>query len=193
MASRMGLDRRAVVEAAVGVVDREGAEALTMARLAAELGIRAPSLYAHVRGQAGLRRELWLWAVSDLGDRLREAVMGRSGRDALVAFATSLRDYARTHPGRYRLTLDPPRPLDEEARKARRRANSAFEAVVRSFGLEGAAATDAGRALRAAVHGFVGLEALDAMGDDGVDASFEHMLDLLARGFASARATVVVV
>jgi AcrR family transcriptional regulator len=188
MASRVGLDQRAVVEAAVAIVDRDGVDALTMARLAADLGIRAPSLYAHVRGQGGLRRELWLWAVSDLGDRLRDSVMGRSGREALLAFASALRDYARDNPGRYQLTLDPPKPLDDEAVAVRRRANSAFQAVIRSYGLHGSEAVHAGRAVRAAIHGFVGLEAADAMGDDDVDASFAHLLDLLARGLGSPRA-----
>src|SRR3954453_19355691 len=137
MGSRLGLDRRAVVTAAIGVVDRDGMAGLTMTRLAEELGIRLPSLYAHVRGQLDLRRELWMWAVADLGDRLRDSGMGPSGEDALFAFATELRDYARRHPGRYQLTLDPPVPFDEEAAAVRHRANEPFRAMVRSFGLEG--------------------------------------------------------
>ena len=192
MASRVGLDRKAVVVAAIDIVDREGPAALTMARLAADLGIRAPSLYAHVAGQAGLRRELWMWTVTDLGDRLRDTVMGRSGEDAFVAFATAFRDYARAYPGRYQLTLEPPQPLDDEALTVGRRANSAFQAVIRSFGLDGVEAVHTGRALRAAIHGFVALEARYAMSAEGVDESFERMLRMLARGLASARTAELV-
>lgn len=182
MASRVGLDRRAVVTAAVGIVDREGVAALSLARLATDLGIRAPSLYAHVDGLQGLRRELWLWAVNDLGELLRASVMGRSGDEALFAFATAFRDYAVRFPGRYRLTLDPPDPFDDEAAAVRRRANEAFQAVIRSFGLDREQATHIGRALRAAIHGFVTLEADDALGDDDVDESFRQMVTLLAKG-----------
>ncbi len=182
MASRVGLDRRAVVAAAARLVDGEGVAALTLARLAADLGIRAPSLYAHVDGLHGLRRELWLWAVDDLGDRLRTSVMGRSGEDALFAFAAAFRDYAVRFPGRYRLTLDPPVPFDDEAAAVRRRANEPFRAVIRSFGLDRVRATHAGRALRAAIHGFVTLEADDALGDEDVDESFRQMVTLLANG-----------
>lgn len=189
MASRVGLDRRAVVAAAFEIVDREAVGALTMTRLADELGIRLPSLYAHLKGQLDLRRELWLWAVSDLGDRLGEAVMGRSGEDALLAFATELRDYARRHPGRYQLTLDPPVPFDEEAAAVRRHANAPFRAVVRSFGLDGAEATHVGRALRAAIHGFVTLEAQDALGRDDTDESFRHLVEWLSRGLRPTRVT----
>jgi AcrR family transcriptional regulator len=182
MASRMGLDRRAVVAAAVEIVDRDGSAALTMTRLADSLGIRLPSLYAHVRGQLDLRRELWLWAVADMGDLLGESVMGRSGEDALHAFATTLRTYARDWPGRYQLTLDPPVPFDDEAAEVRRRANAPFRAVIRSFGLDDRTAVHVGRALRAAIHGFVALEARDAIGHDDTDESFSELVRLLSRG-----------
>lgn len=182
MASRVGLDRNAVVSAAVGIVDREGVAALSLARLADHLGIRTPSLYAHVHGQRGLRRELWLWAVADLGEVLRASVMGRSGEDALFAFATAFRDYAIRYPGRYQLTLDPPEPFDEQADATRRRANEAFLAAIRSFGVDHAQAVHAGRALRAAIHGFVTLESDDVLGRDGVDESFRQMVTLLAKG-----------
>src|SRR3954469_22336848 len=186
MASRLGLDRRAVVTAAVGIVDRDGIASLTMTKLAEELGIRLPSLYAHVRGQLDLRREMWLWAVADLGDRLGEAVMGGRGEEALLAFATELRDYARRHPGRYQLTLDPPVPFDEEAAAVRRRANAPFRAVVRSFGLEDEQAVHVGRALRAAIHGFVALESYDALALQGADDSFRELIALLCRGLQPA-------
>src|SRR4051794_32495993 len=188
MASRVGLDRGAVVQAAIDIVDRDGVDALTMARLAASLGIRVPSLYAHVAGQAGLRRELWVWTVSDLGEHLGESVMGRSGHEALAAFATAFRDYARTRPGRYQLTLPPPQPLDDEAVETGRRANRAFAAVIRSFGLSETEAVHVGRAVRSAIHGFIGLEARYALGPENVDDSFAHLLALLARGLAPTEA-----
>jgi len=190
MASRVGLDRAAVVRAAIDIVDSQGVEALTMARLAASLGIRVPSLYAHVPGQAGLRRELWMWTVSDLGERLRESVMGRSGFEALASFATAFRDYAHGYPGRYQLTLSPPEPLDGEALEVGRRANAAFAAVIRSYGLTGADAAHLGRAVRAAIHGFVGLESRYALGPENVDESFEHLLLLLSRGMTPASRVV---
>lgn len=182
MATRVGLDRATVVATAGAIVDRDGTAGLTMTRLADELGIRLPSLYAHVRGQLDLRRELWMWAVGDLGDRLGDVVMGRSGEEALFAIATELRDYARRHPGRYQLTLDPPVPLDDEAAAVRRRANAPFRAVIRSFGLDEKSGAHVGRAVRSAIHGFVTLESMNSIGDEGTDESFRHMVELLSRG-----------
>ena len=201
MASRFGLDRAAVVQAAIDIVDRDGVDALTMARLAASLGIRVPSLYAHVPGQTGLRRELWMWTVNDLGERLRargvttvvnlrspQEMMGRSGHEALAAFATAFRDYARAWPGRYQLTLTPPVPLDDDALEVGRRANSAFDAVIRSFGLTGEEAVHLGRAVRSAIHGFIGLESRYSLGPESIDESFAHLLTLLARGLVPTAA-----
>lgn len=182
MATRLGVDRSAVVAAAIAIVDRHGSATLTLTQVADELGMRLPSLYAHIRGQVDLRRHLWLWAVSDLGDRLGQSVMGRSGEEALQAFAAELRRYAHRYPGRYQLTLDPPRPLDEEAAAVRRRANEPFKAVIRSFGLTGPAAVHAGRALRAAIHGFVTLEVSEAIAENGADESFRVLVDTLCRG-----------
>lgn len=48
------LTRAVLVEHALAIVDREGLEALTMRRLAADLGVRAPSLYNHVTGKDDL-------------------------------------------------------------------------------------------------------------------------------------------
>src|SRR6478735_9052887 len=80
MATQVGLDHDAVVEAAGELVDEAGVEALTLARLAARLGIRSQSLYAHVDGLDGLLRDLALDSVRTLGDELRSSVIGTSGR-----------------------------------------------------------------------------------------------------------------
>jgi AcrR family transcriptional regulator len=50
-ATRAPVSRGLAVERAVGVADREGIEAVTMRRLARELGVEAASLYHHVSGK----------------------------------------------------------------------------------------------------------------------------------------------
>ncbi|WP_017622750.1 TetR/AcrR family transcriptional regulator [Nocardiopsis chromatogenes] len=51
---RTTLNRPRVVEAAVGLADAEGVEALTMRRLGRELGVEAMALYNHVGGKDDL-------------------------------------------------------------------------------------------------------------------------------------------
>lgn len=56
--TRRVLSREAVIDAALRVVDTEGLEALSMRRVAQELGTGAASLYAHVAGKEELVEEM---------------------------------------------------------------------------------------------------------------------------------------
>lgn len=85
---RMGLDAGRVVEAAAGIADADGLEAVTLARVAADLGVRAPSLYNHVDGRRDLLRAIAVLGVRELTAALREATVGRSGAEALAAVSS---------------------------------------------------------------------------------------------------------
>jgi AcrR family transcriptional regulator len=76
MAKRLGINRDAVIRAAAKIADDEGWDALTLARVAAKLRVRPPSLYNHVGGLEGLRRELKVLALRDLNTALSRATKG---------------------------------------------------------------------------------------------------------------------
>jgi AcrR family transcriptional regulator len=156
MATQVGLDHDAVVAAAGELVDEAGVEALTLARLAAVLGVRSQSLYAHVDGLDGLLRDLALDSVRRLGDDLRSSVIGRSGRDALEAIAEAYWDFATAHPGRYAATIRDPGG-DDELNEANLRAAEALTRVLESFGLSGTDEVHAHRAVWSGIHGFLTL------------------------------------
>ena len=102
---RRGLDRAAVVEAAAVLADAEGLEQLTLARLAHDLGIRTPSLYNHVEGLDGLRRELALLGLALLEARMARATVGKARVDAVLALAKTYRGFAHEHPALYTTSL----------------------------------------------------------------------------------------
>ena len=180
---RMGLDAGRVVEAAAGIADADGLEAVTLARVAADLGVRAPSLYNHVDGRSDLLRAIAVLGVRELTAALREAAVGRSSADALTAGAHAYRAYARAHPGRYAATLAAPTRGDEEHRAAASEAVDVMLAIMRGWDLEGDDAIHAVRAFRSSVHGFVAIEAADGFGMAvDVDASFDRLVATLAGG-----------
>ena len=92
-----------VVAAAQAVLDADGIEALTMRRLAEDLGIKAPSLYKHVSDKAALEAALIEDALFTMGDALHSAVRtpGRAG--ALARLLRAYRSSSLEHPNRYRL------------------------------------------------------------------------------------------
>jgi AcrR family transcriptional regulator len=181
---RAGLDAAAVVEAAARLADAEGLESLTLARLASALGVRAPSLYAHVDGLEDLRRRLGARGARELADELGRAAAGRAGSEALSAVAEAYREYARAHPGTYAAVQ---RARDLSASPGGAEAAAAVVdvvlAVLRGYGLEGADALHATRAIRAALHGFALLESVGGFALElSVDDSFARLVAMLDAG-----------
>lgn len=92
--ARRTLNRQRVLEAALAHADRHGLEALSMHKLGAELGVKAMSLYNHVKDKDdvldGLVELLWSEVVAETptGD----------WRSAMRHLAMSLRAVVRRHP-----------------------------------------------------------------------------------------------
>jgi AcrR family transcriptional regulator len=185
--TRPRLDAATVVAAAGRIADAEGLEAVTLARVAAELGVRPPSLYNHVDGLAGLRRAMARAAVDELAAAIRDAAVGRARADALRAVAVAIREFARAHPGRYPLTVRAPPPGDEAGRAAAARAIEPLLAVLAGWAIEGDAAIHLVRVLRSCVHGFVSLETAGGFGLPlDVDRSFELLIEALVAAMEAA-------
>jgi AcrR family transcriptional regulator len=177
---RAGLTPQRVVEEAGAVADAAGLDRLTLTAVAERFGVAIPSLYKHVRGLDGLRRDLAVLAVRELTAALSRATVGRAGRDALHAMADAYRAYATAHPGRYAASVRAPDPGDSEHLAAAADALDIFFAVLAGYGVRGDDAIDAIRGLRAAMHGFVTLEAGGGFGmPQSVDASYHRLVDAL--------------
>ena len=184
---RQGLDPGRVVTAAAEIADAEGIEAVSLARVAGELGVRSPSLYVHVAGLPALRRELALLGVRELTAAMREAAVGRSGPDALAALSRAYRGYALTHPGRYAASVRAPDPGDEEHARAAAEAVAVLSAVLREWDLDGDDAVHAVRGIRGALHGFVAVERMGGFAlDVSVDESFERLVAALSAGLGQS-------
>ncbi len=185
-ASRQTLDRRAVIRAAADLVNAEGVEALTINRLARELRVQPPSLYNHIGGLAELWRELALLNVRALGDCLMNAAVGKSGTEGVLALAGAYRAYIKSAPGLYMSSLRASGNLsqpDPELQEAEERVVRVALALVESFGLSGAEAIHAVRALRSAIHGFVTLEIAGGFGLPlELDESFHRLIETIIRG-----------
>lgn len=154
---RAGLTSDRVVRAAAELADEVGFEETTISAVARVLGVRVASLYSHVDGSTGLQEGVARLALDELADLAAAALAGRSGKEALVAFAATYRDYARAHPGRYaatRLRLSP----DSPAVAAGRRHAELTRAVLRGYPLDEQDTVHAVRLLGSVVHGYTDLE-----------------------------------
>jgi AcrR family transcriptional regulator len=137
--------RRAEIAAvARRLLDSEGPRALSMRRIAAELGMQAPSLYEHVGSKAQLEADVIASGLAEWSSALATA-----GRD-LAAVAASYRAFAVANPALYELMTG--RPLPRDLLPLGLEAGAA-KPLIELLGDE-----DAARAVWAAAHGLVSLE-----------------------------------
>jgi AcrR family transcriptional regulator len=157
MGVKVGLDRDRVVAAAAELLEADPAGGPpTLTTVAARLGVRTQSLYAHVDGADGLRRDLALHALVELTERLRTAAIGVAGRDAVGAIVRAYVAFASDHPGLYAASMRAPGD-DPELRAAIRDAMEPLNLVFASYGLAPADAAHWYRMVFSFVYGFAAL------------------------------------
>lgn len=143
-----GLDRAQIVERAIAVMDSEGLRALTLRRLAGELGVEASALYWHFASKDDLCRDV----VRTVGEQLEGVGTTRGApRRRLEHHLRAVRDHWRAHPGVLELSRQfPPSAAGAVARHGL--------ALVEALGVAPAEALECYRSLSWTVTGFVMLE-----------------------------------
>jgi AcrR family transcriptional regulator len=183
---RQGLDTEIVTEAAARIVDADGLAALTLARLATELGVAAPSLYKHVAGLDDLLLRVTTLSIRRLTDDLTAAVLGRSGRQALLSVAQAYRSFAIKHASLYALTQSGIDPNSTVQRTEAARAVEILGAAIRSYNVPDDRLVHAIRVVRAGLHGFADIEARGGFQMPlSVDESFLVLIEALDASLSS--------
>ena len=108
----------------------------SVSAIARRVGVQPASVYGHVRDLAAIRDGVHLLALSELADRIGDAVAGRSGRAALAAMADAHRAYARERPGAWE-ALQRPATAATAASAPAARVASLTLAVLRGYDLAG--------------------------------------------------------
>ena len=188
MTRRAGISNGSVLSAAAELVNSEGLEALSLTALAASLGVRTPSLYNHVAGLAGIRRQLALKGTRELSERLARSAIGKSEDDAVEAMAGAYRAYVREQPGVYAAGVQAADPEDTELQAAEGDTVQVVLQVLEAYGLSGDDALHAVRGLRSVVHGFASLEVSGGFGLAlDLDESFSRLVRSYIAGLHASR------
>ncbi len=105
-----------IVDTALELLEQDGPEGLTMRAVAEAMGIRAPSLYKHVRSKDDLEALLMAEAFRGMGAELHGAIAGArkggSKTTALAELGQAYRRWAVAHPHLYRLVTGGPLPRE---------------------------------------------------------------------------------
>jgi AcrR family transcriptional regulator len=136
--------QREILAAARDLLAREGEDALTVARLAGALSIKAPSLYKHFAGKRQIEAGLIAQGFVELATALEAA-------GTLAGFGEIYRGFALREPALYRLMTAGPLPRDELPDGVEARAAAPLIAAAGGD-------PDRARAIWAFAHGMVMLE-----------------------------------
>ena len=184
--------REQIVAIGRDLLEEGGPEAVTMQAVAERVGVRAPSLYKHVRDRDDLLAAVVAMTMVDLAERIEAAAHGTDPLRTIVAHARLMRAFAQERPHGYGLAFGAvpgvPRP-DREA--SQRSLRPLLDAMARAVGEEHA--LDGARLLTAWANGFITMELIGAlrMGGD-VDGAWEWGLERIVSTLgatASAPAT----
>ncbi|MFI0922911.1 TetR/AcrR family transcriptional regulator [Streptomyces sp. NPDC021012] len=93
-APRASLTPGRIAEVAIGIADREGFAAVTMRKVAAELGVAPMAAYRHVDG----KDELWALMVDRVSTEMEPPAAGEGWRDTLRTHAHRTREGMLRHP-----------------------------------------------------------------------------------------------
>jgi AcrR family transcriptional regulator len=116
------VQREAIADVAWNLLSIEGESALTMRRIAAALGVSAPSLYKHVADREGIIALVQERTLVEGATHMQRAISRAQSNPALAA-ALAYRRWAVRHPAQYLLTNARPLlrdrlPPDVESRAA---------------------------------------------------------------------------
>lgn len=164
------------------LANENGIDGLSMNELAAALGIRPPSLYAHVDGIDAVRRLLALHGLRELEQGVARVTAGKSGPEAVRALMYGYRNFARKNPGVYSAMLPKAPQSDTVWREAVDQLVRTLLSSLHGYRLEGPEAVHVLRAMRSLVHGFVSLESSRAHSHPvSRDASFTWLVEAFLR------------
>jgi AcrR family transcriptional regulator len=181
MLKRRGLTREGVVTTAAALMDAAGnSDAITLADLATHFHVKVPSLYNHVNGIVDLRDAVTLQTYEQFDAALRDAVVGKSADDALMAVALSARRFAHEHPGLYPLLM---RPMGEAFSGPGQRIIDLLMAIMAAYNLSDSDALHAIRGVRSIMHGFVDIERSGGFGLPlDLDESYRRLVTVFIQG-----------
>jgi AcrR family transcriptional regulator len=108
---REPLSRERVLRTAMKIADHEGLEALSMRRLASEVGVEAMSLYYYVKGKDEILSGIVELAISEI----EPPVPGKDPRAVIRAAAISYHDALRRHPWAHGIITGTIKRLDGSA------------------------------------------------------------------------------
>jgi AcrR family transcriptional regulator len=180
------VDKETIVQQAQQMIEDEGLDHLSLSKLAAALGVKAPSLYRHVGNKLGLLRGVNLLTLEKLFaamDQAQAETAVDTPEAQLLAILRAYRQFAHANPRAYMLAMannnDDLRPDEDLLVQMVLPIQEIMAAITGP-----AQSLAALRGALALVHGFVMLELTDQLRRGGdLTEAFEQATQAYLRGW----------
>ncbi len=179
------LTRDELIETAWELVEANGFDQLSLSKLAAEFGVKAPSLYRHVKNKAALLKAINEYTESQLYEVFRIALSNTPDdpSEQLQAIVHGLRRFALAHPITYTLMYTTRTPASRPDPTTQEQAILPLQALMAQISGE-VSSLHALRGLFALVHGFAMLEINEQLRREGdIGEAFQRSVEAYLRGW----------
>lgn len=176
----------ALLSAAETVLDRDGADAVTVRSVAKEAGVAPMGVYNRFTNKDGLLAALAIRAFDDLAAAIQVQSDPGAPADRLRRACQGYRRFALAHPARYALIFAAGSPAADPASPVTARGREVFSILVDMVaGLSvraGIDPVDAAQVMWNGQHGAVTLELAGVSQTPDAAATFTQTMDVLIRG-----------
>ena len=181
---KAGLSRTTIIEMAADIADERGIADVTLKVLAAELGVKPPSLYKHFNGGLDeLNKELMLYGWHLLESKITKVAIGRAKDDAITAICYAYRNFAAEHKGLFEAIQWYNMYQSEEHLQATQGMVSVFFQVLDSYELNEKQKVHIVRMFRGFLQGFSSIESHGGYGNPlSINDSFDFALKTILKG-----------
>ena len=178
------MSKRSIIDTAIRIADAKGLANVTLKELAAELGVKSPSLYKHIPG--GLRElyeEIMVYSWRSIDHEIMRSAVGKSKDDAIKAMCHAFRNFAVQHPGAFEVLQWHNSYASDLNKQATKGIIASLDQVLEAYHMTEEQKLHILRFLRGFVQGFSTIETHSGFGDPvSIDDSFEFAIEIIING-----------
>lgn len=153
-----GITKDEIIKEAKVLIKENGLSSFSLHSLASNLQVKTASLYSHVSGLDEVIECASKEILLEYQKTLEKAVEGKSRKDALMSLAAAERRFAKKNPHFYSLIMNLELSANKELQKVASCITVPVMKVLDGFNLSQIQKTNAERAFRSVVYGFISQE-----------------------------------
>ena len=105
--------KKALIEAALNILDTRGIESLSLRSLASEVGVSHMAPYAHFKNKTELFQAIATSGFTSLAERMKDVNQGQSPLTLILDYGTQYIEFAIANPALYKLMLSQTQTIPE--------------------------------------------------------------------------------